>query len=89
MDIKIELILYYYYIVGIFIPNYFMFMANPKRSSDGYIQLNKKITNKEIRNIICIIARDWKMTEQEVCYEFIRDRSVKEIEKRKNQKPNA
>lgn len=58
-------------------------MLKPKRSSDGYIQLKKKITDKDIRNVIGILARDWKMTEQQVCYEFIRERAVKEIEKRK------
>ena len=58
-------------------------MTKPKRSSDEYIQLNKKITNREIRNIICLIAKDWKITEQQVCYEFIRERAIKEIEKRK------
>lgn len=60
-------------------------MSKPKRTSDDYIQLNKKITNKEIRNIILILARDWRMTEQEVCYEFIRARAISEIEKRDSQ----
>lgn len=61
-------------------------MEKPKRSSDDYIQLNKKIIDKDIRNIIGILSRDWKMTEQQVCYEIIRERAVKEIDKRKNQK---
>lgn len=59
-------------------------MSKPKRSADDYIQLKKKITDKEVRNIIAIISRDWCMTKQEVCYEFIRERAVLEINKRKN-----
>lgn len=58
-------------------------MAKPKRSEDDYIQLKKKITDKEIRNVIYIIAREWCMTSQQVCYEFIRERAVLEINKRK------
>ena len=57
-------------------------MAKPKRSSDDYIQLNKKITDKDIRNIIGLTARDWRMTTQQVCYEFIRKQAIAEIEKR-------
>lgn len=56
----------------------------PKRSSDNYIQLKKKITDKEILNIILILKRDWLMTEQEVCYNFIREGALKEINKRKS-----
>mgnify|MGYP003522724698 CR=1 FL=1 len=58
-------------------------MVAIKRSSQDYIQLNKKITDKEIRNIIGILCREWRMTEQQVCYEFIRQSAIKEIEKRK------
>ena len=61
----------------------FTYMSKPKRSSDDYIQLNKKITEKEIRNIILVVSKDWRMTEQQVCYEFIRQRAVLEIDKRK------
>lgn len=58
-------------------------MAKPKRSSDSYIQLNKKITDKEVRNIILRIAKIWCMTEAQVCYEFIRERALQEIQRRK------
>jgi hypothetical protein len=61
----------------------FYSMTKPKRSSDDYIQLNKKITDKEIRNIIGVLARDRRMTHQEVCYEFIRIGAIAEINKRK------
>ncbi len=61
----------------------FLSMTALKRSSDEYIQLNKKITNKDIRDIISILSKEWKVTDQEVCYEFIRARAVNEIEKRK------
>lgn len=57
-------------------------MAKPKRTSDDYVQLNKKIVDKDIRNIICLLARDWRMTEQQVCYEFIRRQAILEIEKK-------
>ena len=57
-------------------------MLKPKRTSDDYIHLNKKIIDKDIRNIICLLARDWRMTDQQVCYEFIRKQAIIEIEKR-------
>ncbi len=58
-------------------------MVKPKRSSDEYIQLNKKITDKEVRNIICLLSKEWHLTDQQVCYEFIRERAILEINKRK------
>jgi len=58
-------------------------MPKPKRSEDDYIQLNKKITDKEIRNVIKVISIEWCMTNQEVCYQFIRERAILEINKRK------
>jgi hypothetical protein len=58
-------------------------MSKPKRTSDDYIQLKKKVIDKDIRNIVCLLARDWRMTNQEVCYEFIRRQSIIEIENRK------
>ena len=57
--------------------------SKPKRTSDDYIQLNKKITNKEIRNIILILSREFLLTEEQMCYEIIRQRAVEEIAKRK------
>ena len=59
-------------------------MPKPKRSSDDYIQINKKITEREIRNVIHILSRDWRMSAQEVCYTFIRERAITEIDKRKS-----
>ena len=56
-------------------------MGNPKRTSDDYIQLNKKIVDKDIRNIINLCSRDLRMTPQQVCYEFIRLQAILEIEK--------
>lgn len=58
-------------------------MPKPKRTSDDYVQLNKKIIDKDIRNIIGLLCRDWRMTEQQVCYEFIRKQAIVEIENRK------
>lgn len=55
----------------------------PKRSSDDYVQLKKKITNKDVLNIILILKRDWLLTEQEVCYRLILEGAQREINKRK------
>ena len=59
-------------------------MDKPKRSSDDYIQIKKKITDKGIRDIILILAKELCMTDTQACYEIIRQRSILEIEKRKN-----
>lgn len=56
----------------------------PRRSSDDYIQFKRKITNKEILNIVLILKKEWLMTEQEICYHFIKEGAIKEINKRKN-----
>ena len=72
----------YFTAFGTFVPNY-IFMDKPKRTSDNYIQLKKKIIDKDIRNIILIMSREWKMTEPQACYEIIRQRAIAEIEKRK------
>lgn len=58
-------------------------MNKPKRSSDDYIQLNKKITDKEVRNVIFTMAQELRMTATQTCYEIIRERAVIEIAKRK------
>lgn len=59
-----------------------MLMLNPKRSSDDYIRLNKKITDRHIRNIIYTVAREWLMTNEQACYEIIRRFAIDEIKKR-------
>ena len=58
-------------------------MAKPKRTSDDYIQLNKKIIDKDIRCVIRLLVQEWKMTDQEVCYEFVRRQAILEIQKKK------
>lgn len=58
-------------------------MPKPKRSSDDYIQLKKKIVEKDLRNIVLTTARDQLKTPQEVCYDWIRERGLEEIKKRK------
>ena len=59
-------------------------MDKPKRSSDDYIQIKKKITDKGLRDIILILARELCMSDTQTCYEIIRQRGILEIEKRKN-----
>ena len=58
-------------------------MAKPKRTSDDYVQLKKKIIDKDIRGVIRLLMAEWKMTDQEVCYEFIRRQAIIEIQKKK------
>lgn len=55
----------------------------PRRSSDNYIQLNKKITQKPIIAIIKTIASETLVSDQEVCYKMITECAQKEIERRK------
>jgi hypothetical protein len=54
----------------------------PKRSSDGYIQLNKKITNKEVIKIVSVLSTEWLLSPSEVCYRFIADSAAREIKKK-------
>lgn len=55
----------------------------PKRSSDNYIQFKKKITNKEVLNIVLILSRDRLKSPQDVLCDFITEGAKREIEKRK------
>ena len=57
-------------------------MAKPKRTSDSYIQLIKKIVDKDLRNIILVTAKIQLKTPQEVCYDWIRERGLEEIKKK-------
>jgi len=54
----------------------------PKRSSDNYIQLKKKITNKEVIKIVSVLSTEWLLSPAEVCYRFIHETAAKEIKKR-------
>lgn len=56
----------------------------PKRSSDDYIQLKKKITNKEVIKIVDVLSAEMLLSRSEVCYRFIHDSASKEIKKREN-----
>lgn len=61
-----------------------MALPNPKRSSDDYIQLKKKITDKELRNTIARCAKQAMCSEVEMCYQWIRERAVEERKKLEN-----
>lgn len=56
----------------------------PKRSSDDYIQLKKKITNKEVIKIVNILSVELLLSPCEVCYRFVYESASKEIRKREN-----
>lgn len=53
-----------------------------KRSSDDYIQLKKKITNKEVIKIVNVLSTEWLLLPCEVCYRLISESALKEIKKR-------
>lgn len=54
----------------------------PARSSDNYIQLKKKITNKEVIKIVSVLSTEWLLSPTEVCYRFIHESASREIKKR-------
>ncbi len=54
----------------------------PIRSQDNYIQLKKKITNKEVIKVIKQVAKDQLLTDVEVCYKFIVESARAEIKKK-------
>lgn len=54
----------------------------PKRSSDDYIQLNKKVTNKEVIKIVNVLSSEWLLSPSEVCYRFISESALREIKKK-------
>ena len=53
-----------------------------RRSSDLYIQLNKKVTNKEVIKIVHILSTEWLLSPTEVCYRFIAESAAREIKKK-------
>jgi hypothetical protein len=53
-----------------------------KRASDNYIQLKKKVTNKEIIKIVNVLSVEWLLSPTEVCYRFINEQAQKEIKKK-------
>lgn len=59
-------------------------MARPKRSSDSYIQLKKKVTNKEIIKIVNILSIEWLLSPNDVCYRFIAESAAREIKKKQD-----
>lgn len=59
-------------------------MSRPKRSSDSYIQLKKKVTNKEIIKIVNILSIEWLLSPNDVCYRFIAESAAREIKKKQD-----
>jgi len=57
-------------------------MPKIRRSSDRYIQLNKKITDIDFIKLIEKISDERKLSKTEVCYNFIREGCLSEIQKR-------
>lgn len=74
--------MYIYARLVTFVAKYFNMDFKPKRSSDDYIQLNKKITNKEVIKIIKILSEETLFSECEICYRFITESASNEIRKR-------
>lgn len=54
----------------------------PRKASDNYIRLEKKITNPDTISTIKRLADEKMCTTQEVCYEFIREGVTRENEKK-------
>lgn len=54
----------------------------PKRSSDEYIQLHKRVTNKEVIKIVKTLSTEWLLSPSEVCYRFIAESAAREIKKK-------
>ncbi len=54
----------------------------PKRSENDYIQLKKKITNKQIIKLVVALSEEWLLTEQEAAYRFFTEKAMQEIQKR-------
>lgn len=46
-------------------------MAKPKRSSDEYIHLNKKITDKQNIKLLKFLAEEWNVTDKEAAYRLL------------------
>ncbi|MBP8982716.1 MAG: hypothetical protein KBG19_06755 [Bacteroidales bacterium] len=59
-------------------------MSKPKRSSDDYVHLNKKITNKDHIKVLKEIARENGVGNKEAAYLLLCQAMKKEFEKRNN-----
>lgn len=57
-------------------------MFVPTSSSDHYIQLNKKITNKEVIKEVLAVSTELLITPCEACYRFIAEGALREKQKR-------
>lgn len=57
-------------------------MAKPKRSSDDYVQLKKKITDKENIKLLNALATDWNITNKEAAYRLLCEAMKRERDKR-------
>jgi len=55
----------------------------PRRSADDYIQLKKKITNKEVIRIVNRLSKEWLLSPTEICYRFIAEGAQREEKKKK------
>lgn len=54
----------------------------PRRSSDNYIQLQKKITNKDVIKVVGHLSKEWLLSPTETCYQMITEYAKKEIDRR-------
>lgn len=57
-------------------------MAKPKRSSDEYIHLNKKITDRENIKLLDHLADEWNVTNKEAAYRLLCEAMKRERERR-------
>lgn len=57
-------------------------MSKPKRSSDEYIQLKKKITDKENIKLLTALAEEWNVTDKEAAYRLLCEGMKRERDKR-------
>lgn len=57
-------------------------MPKPKRSSDQYVHLNKKITDKENLKLLTVLSTEWNITKKEAAYRLLCDAMKRERDKR-------
>ncbi|MBP6477746.1 MAG: hypothetical protein KBA90_13900 [Chitinophagaceae bacterium] len=57
-------------------------MAKPKRSSDDYIHLNKKVTDRENIKLLNQLGEDWNITNKEAAYRLLCEAMKRERDKR-------
>ncbi len=81
IEVNIKLILGVIAKLGNIVPHKFYLM--PKRSSDEYIQLKRKVTNKVAIKLVRILEKEWSLEPQKVCYRIFEDAINQEINKRK------